>query len=188
MKKLFILFAACMIAANMMAEGHMKFKGVEMKGTPQEFAEELEDKGFTLSNINSDTPILNGDFAGYKQCRVVVGGIKNTVVTDVQVSFPYRRTWQDMYDNYTQLKEMLTSKYGEPASDIEDWHGRRYSDDLHKLQALRENRVTIMTQFNTPEGKIELFVMSEYNLFFVVLKYFDAINQKVAHNNAIDDL
>ena len=45
MKRLFILIVAAMMTVSMMAEGHMKFKGVEIDGTRTQFVSQLSKKG-----------------------------------------------------------------------------------------------------------------------------------------------
>lgn len=62
MKKLFILFAACVMAANMMAqEGVIKFLGIPVDGFKSEMIQKLKAKGYQYSATRD---CLTGEFNG----------------------------------------------------------------------------------------------------------------------------
>lgn len=73
MKRLFIFLAAAMMAVGVMAEEHLKFKGVEMNGTPQEFVNQLIEKGMKSEQKDEAAYALSGSFAGYNNCLIFVG-------------------------------------------------------------------------------------------------------------------
>ena len=62
-----------------MAEGHMKFKGVEIDGTPKEFVQKMKNKGFTYVKNDEGTELMMGDFAGEKNCIIGIVSSNNKV-------------------------------------------------------------------------------------------------------------
>lgn len=190
MKRLFILLVAVLIAANICAEEHMKFKGVEIDGTPQEFVQKLKARGFTYIGKESGSDMLLGDFAGFKECVVGVASFSNKVAKVVVIIPDDSNSWNLLYGKYSSLKEMLTQKYGEPSFDKEEWqgYGGKPKNDSSCMHELRMNRANIGCNFATPYGDIELVIMSLKMQCCVMLTYYDAINYKAAVNSAMDDL
>ena len=59
--------------------------------------------------------VLEGDFAGFRQCTVFVYTVRPiNLVSLVSVMFPSRETWADLERDYNFLKSILTEKYGDP--------------------------------------------------------------------------
>ncbi len=85
---------------------------------------------------------------------------------------------------------MLTTKYGAPSVDKEEWQGSRGKpqDDNSRMHELRMNRVNINSVFDTPEGNIELAIINFNGAQGVMLTYLDAINSKATYNSAKEDL
>lgn len=189
MKRLFILIVAVCMIAGVMAEGHMKFKGVEIDGTPKEFVQKMEGKGFTYVKNDEGTEIMLGDFAGNKNCILGIVSSHNKVAK-VSVIIPDETsTWSILYNQYITLKEMLTKKYGEPSIDKEEWQS--YSaprDDNSKMHELKMNRATIGAFYEVPEGSIEISLFSMHMECCILISYYDAANQQTAIDNAMEDL
>lgn len=188
MKRLFILLAAAMMTAGAMAEGHLKFKGVEINGTPQEFAKQLVAKGFEYLGDEKGTPFLKGNFAGYNDCMIMVFARDGRTVSRVGVSFPVQSTWELLYNNYAMVKEMLTAKYDKPINDVEEWQGIEPHDDNSRMHELKMNRLKMSANFAAPNGWITIEMFSSYMQCQVMLIYNDDINNSAAIKQAIDDL
>ena len=179
-----------MMTASVMAEGHMKFKGIEIAGKPGDFADQLQTKGFEYIGDMDGIDVLEGDFAGYKKCMVWIIADQNEVVR-VNVTFPSQSAWSPLYDNYTTIKKMLTTKYGKPTIDKEEWQGYRGKpeDDRSCLHELIMDRVKIFSAFEAENGSIELQIMKlSHTSFGVIISYFDNESQERLKSNAIDDL
>lgn len=190
MKRLFFFLAVALLAVNVFAEGHLKFKGVEINGTPQEFIQKLKAKGFTYIGKESGSDMLLGDFAGFKECVVGVVSFSDKVAKVAVIIPDESNSWNLLYNKYSSLKEMLTQKYGEPSVDKEEWQGYRGkpNDDNSCMHELRMNRANIGSSFMTRDGDIELVILSLNMQCCIMLTYYDAINYKAAFNSAIDDL
>ena len=189
MKQLFSILATVIMTVDVMAEGHMKFKGVEIDGTPKEFVQKMKNKGFTYVKNDEGTELMMGDFAGEKNC--IIGIVSsNNKVAKVSVIIPDETsTWSLLYHKYSTLKEMLTKKYGEPTIDKEEWQGYTTPrDDNSKMHELRMNRATIGAFYELPEGSIEISLFSMQMQCCILISYYDSANQQTAIENAMDDL
>jgi hypothetical protein len=194
MKKIILSFIFMCITAVCFAQEnneHMTFKGIPIDGTLNSFVAKLKQKGFTQTATDSGFALLNGDFASYKDCKVGVVSLKDKdLVVKVAVIFPSHDTWSSLENNYLSLKRMLTQKYGDPSDCVETFQSySQPKDDNSKMHELQMDRCKYYTIFETPKGSIELQLSHQsFSECFVVLSYYDAINQQAVMSDAMDDL
>ena len=171
---------------------HLAFKGVPIDGTLKQYVTRMKKAGFTHEGTEDGTAILQGDFAGYKGCEVYVSTLKgNDVVSYIVVVFPNQETWEYLYGNYKNLKEMLTEKYGQPNSVKEEFQGYKYSNetDNDRMHKVKMDECKYETRFKTDKGEIVLWIEHESVMStFVCLKYKDKINSSSVKQQAINDL
>ena len=169
---------------------HLTFKGIPIDGTLRQFTTQLVQKGFTKLSSENGQAVLKGDFAGYKDCYVLVSTIEQRdLVYMTGVMFPDLDQWGLLENNYQKLKEMLTKKYGKPAEVVEDFQSRlKPKTDRDKLYELKFDRCTYKTIFETEKGRIVVSLAHEVSKCFVVLAYVDGINGGLAQDAAMDDL
>ena len=186
---LFTLLIACCSLMSWAQSEHMTFKGVPIDGTLTEFVTKMKTAGFTHLGTQDGVAVLQGDFAGYKNCMVGVYTLKPlNVVSMIGVMFNVRETWSDLEDDYDFFKTMLTEKYGEPAVVVEEFSGSQPRDANGKMHELRMDRCTWASAFQTDKGDIELSM--EYNNYEcrVILRYRDKINTERVKKQAMEDL
>lgn len=170
---------------------HLTFKGVPIDGTLNEFVSKMKQNGFTHLGTEDGTAILNGDFAGYKDCYVGVSTLKqNDLVHKIAVIFPDNDTWSTLSGNYFDLKKMLTEKYGEPSDVVEKfdtyWQPR---DDKSRMYQVGMDRCKYYSIWQTDKGEIQLSIdHNNVTSCFVKLAYFDKINSDKIKAKAKDDL
>jgi len=134
MKKSILLLLVCFLAISLQAQEHLKFKGVPIDGTLKEFVLKLEAKGLKTAAMQDGIAVLQGDFASIKECAIVASSLKEKdIVNKVIVLLPEKTTWSALYESYAALKDLLTEKYGEPASCIEEFQGIQPDTDNDKL-------------------------------------------------------
>jgi hypothetical protein len=172
---------------------HMNFKGVPIDGTLKEFVNKMVQAGFKLISTEEGTTILNGDFAGYKDCYIGVSTLKQKdLVYKIGVFFPNLETWSLLSGNYFNLKQMLTEKYGTPSDVVEEFDVPSYSqpkDDQDKMYQVQFDNCKYYSIWQTDKGEIQLLIShSGVTNCFVLLFYFDKINNQTIMNQAIDDL
>lgn len=170
---------------------HLTFKGVPIDGTLEEYVSKMKKSGFSHLGTEDGTALLNGDFAGYKNCYVGVSTLKQKdLVHKIAVIFPDKDTWSTLSGNYFDLKRMLTEKYGKPSDVVEKFDGySQPKDDNSKMYEVKFDRCKYYSIWETDKGEIQLSI--EHNSVtscFVKLGYFDKVNSDKIKAKAIDDL
>lgn len=169
---------------------HLKFVGVPIDGTLNQFTKKMKQKGFTYVGTEYGTTYLKGDFAGFRNCIVFVNTLRNKdLVTSVGVKFPEYSNWNSVYDNYSTIKDMLTAKYGQPTQVVEGFQGPFADGNNDRIQQVWMDRCKYSTTFKTEFGTIELYI-AEYDLWHscVMLKYTDKANNILVRDAAMEDL
>lgn len=188
---LYLAFTVFATASAQETTEHMTFKGIPIDGTLNSFVTKLKQKGFTHWGTSDGVAMFGGDFAAYKNCTVgAVSSKDKDLVVKVAVIFPFQETWSALENNYISLKQMLTTKYGEPSDCVETFQSySQPKDDNMKMHELRMDRCKYYTIFETEKGNIELQLgHSSVSECYVILSYYDAINQKTVMSDAMDDL
>jgi hypothetical protein len=198
MKKLIVFAIAVMTSVISFAQNpqnndsssHLTFKGVPIDGTLNEYVFKMKQNGFTHVGTEDGVAILEGDFAGYKDCTVGVTTLKQQdLVSKITVIFPERDTWAFLSSNYFSLKEMLTEKYGEPAECVERFDTYvEPRDDGDKMHQVEMDRCKYYTIYKTGKGNIQLSIYHDSSRSSVGLSYFDKINGDAVKAKAMDDL
>lgn len=167
---------------------HLKFKGIPIEGTQNSFVQKLKAKGFTYIGMNEGIAILEGEFAGMKNCSVLVSRFSDKdAVEIVAVFLPERDNWTSIMTDYYNYKELLTTKYGNPES-IEQIDKNITSDYL-KFHKIIDNECQFISEFKTEGGKIQLSMAKvKYNTAGVYLKYIDESNANIIRKQIMDDL
>lgn len=194
MKNFLLVFFALAMAITtrgQSASDHMTFKGIPMSGSLTEFAQKLSQKGFTLVQTNDVSAVLTGDFAGFKDCQIVLIATKETkTIYTIGVLLPSSTSWSLLETNYNALKAMLTQKYGSPKNVVEKFQGisNGESNDV-KMYYLKTDQCTYSSTFETSNGKITislLYLTGEGAHASVT--YVDRINNEIALKRALGDL
>lgn len=177
----------------MAKSNHLKFKGVPIDGKLKEFVSRMERKGFKHVGTTDDIEILQGDFAGFKECTIYVTTLDNQdLVSRISVVFPEQDQWGYLYGDYKHLKELLTEKYGKPSACTEKFQSHYDTtqlDDQDKIHNVKFDRCKYETRFTVNNGEIILWIEHDsLSSCFVMLSYKDQANTNVIREYAKDDL
>lgn len=183
------MMAAAVMGATAQNE-HMTFKGIPIDGSVTSFAAKLQQKGFTSQRQQNGNAFLMGMFAGYKDCTIGVVGDESGTTVKVAVIFPEYDKWSQLYGCFSSLKDMLTQKYGTPSQESETFDAySQPDDDMMRMIYVGTDKCKYYAVFETQRGSIELMIShADYSEGFVLLSYYDKLNQQKAMNSAIDDL
>ena len=184
-----IMLMACMTAFAQ--TGHLTFKGVPIDGTLSEFVGMLKQKGLTHLGTEQGVALFKGEFAAHKGCSIAAIAHESGNVYRVGVIFPEKDSWLRLYNDYSSLKEMLTQKYGEPTSVVEEFqsYGGMEDDDNMKMHYVKYDKCRYVVDFMTEIGTIELRIEHHDMLdCYVILIYEDTANGDKVRSSAIDDL
>lgn len=197
MKKVFssLLFAVIVLTGlaqvKQETSQHLVFKGVPIDGTLNDYVSKMKQNGFIHNQTEDGTAILNGDFAGYKDCFVGVSTLKQKdLVYKIAVIFSDKKTWSTLSSNYFDLKQMLTEKYGKPSEVVEKFDGHSQpTDDGDRMHEVKLDRCKYFAIWQTDKGEIQLSIgHNSVTSCFVKLAYFDKINSDKIKATAKDDL
>ena len=169
---------------------HLTFKGVSIDGTLNEFVTKMTQNGFTNSVTENGKAILNGEFAGYKDCVINVSTLKQKdLVNNIGVLFTKKNTWSTLSGNYFELKQLLTEKYGEP-TEVEEKFDSSYqpNDDNSRMGRVRMDECKYISTWQNNNGKIQLSIENNQGSSRVKLTYLDKINSDIIKAKAKDDL
>jgi hypothetical protein len=170
---------------------HLTFKGVPLDGTLTQYVQKMKQNGFLHTKTDNGVAMLQGDFAGYKDCLVGVSTLKQIdLVHKIGVIFPDRDTWSALSGNYFSLKELLIEKYGKPTENVERFDATyQPDDDNSKLHEVQFDNCKYYAIWVTDKGKIELSIdHKSVTSCFVKLVYYDKINSAAIKKQALDDL
>jgi hypothetical protein len=187
---LIVAFIALSSFAQIQSSVHLSFKGVPIDGTLNDYISKMKQNGFTHTGTEDGIAMLNGDFAAYKNCIVVVATLKQKdLVSKISVIFPESNTWSLLSSNYFSLKEMLTEKYGKPSECVEKFQSTYGPDDDNsKMFQVKMNNCKYYTTYETEKGSIQLSIENNEMACYVMLAYYDKINSEIIKEKAIDDL
>ena len=197
MKKLLLtticLFAICFSYAQTNetnTEQHLKFKGIAIDGTPNEFGSKLQNAGFSYSYKDEGTYYYEGSFAGYDNCKIIVKSTNN-LVHEVVAIFPKDYSWGHLHNTYSSLKDMLTTKYGKPEGKEIFENTPTYvniSDDNDKYREVGYNRCNYYSVFTSILDGWGTIVLEIKSAHCVGIHYIDFYNEQKKKSSAINDL
>lgn len=172
---------------------HLLFKGVPIDGTLKEYVGKMKAIGFADMGTTDGVAILQGDFAGYTNCKIGVTSLKSKdLVYRIVVMFPHRNTWSVLSGNYFELKDMLTEKYGDSSNVVEMFDVEKYSqpkDDGDKILEVKMDNCKYYSNWKTDKGDLQLKITHDgVSNCYVTLSYFDKINGEVMKAKAKRDL
>ena len=189
----FTVGAAGVQAQN--SDSHLKFKGIPLDGSMDNMVSQLETKGFKqLIKYDANNTIMIGDFAGYKNCQIFVVSNAYDNVKQVAINFSDdERDWYLLFSQYSNLKNMLTTKYGTPYSSVERFNCTyQPQTDTDKMYYARRGDCEYESLWVFHEGSIKLIISHlrvKYSDYcYVTLIYLDKQNHEADNNSAIDDL
>lgn len=192
MKKALVTLVCLIMMGGIIAqEEHLSFKGVPINGTLKAYTAAMVKAGFKSEGTTKDgVSLLSGDFAGYKGCVIGVSTLSSCdVVSRIAVLFPEKDTWSTLEYDYERLKTMLTTKYGEPDYNREEFTTYTGGDNGLKMHALNDDEVVWFTGWSTELGDIELSIVGgSYCKGHARLVYYDKANSDTVRQSAIDDL
>lgn len=196
MKKIIITLSLLMVLVlSSFAQNseHLKFKGVPIDGTLNEYVSKMKQAGFVLEGTEDGIALLSGEFAGYSDCIVGVQTLqKLNLVHEIVVLFPSQDKWSGLSYDYERLKTMLSKKYGEPDECVEKFDAPSYmiTDDNDKMRQVENNNCEYYSKYDTNNGSIILTISNDGYEFGsrVKLFYTDKTNSEIFDEAAMEDL
>ena len=185
------MMLCCIASFAQNSNEHLTFKGVPLDGTLKEFVSKMESKGFTYVNKLNSGAVMQGDFAGYSDCILLIGTLQNLdIVNSAGIYIHYKDYWFDLEKTYQTLKTMLIKKYGRPYESFEEFEDSDSQiDDTMKMLLLKRGKCNYKTTFNLfPKGFIILSINNLEGSYSVSLCYYDWVGTGALETELMDDL
>lgn len=196
MKKYVIFIVMSFMSISAFCQNaHLSFKGVPIDGTLTEYVNKMKAAGFTHIGTEDGIALMQGDFAGYKNCTIGVQTLKpRNLVHEITVVFPSQEKWPNLENDYLKIKEMLTTKYGAPSQSNEEFvktpSWKDLNDDEDRMEELKEDRCEYYSIFTLDNGRITLQLRYTGYPYYahIQLWYTDKANEAVIEADAMNDL
>lgn len=187
MKKVLTVFIALIACASIMAQEHLKFKGIPIEGNLRSFCQKLEAKGFTIIEKTNNSTLLTGTFTDRNATILVKATSNGKNVVGVIVGFDSSGEWSTLVNTYDQYKTLYTLKYGNPIFSEEN--NPAYPDSNIALMAeLRNGTVSYLCIWETTGGNIVLSIQHILYGNFVVISYLDKKASDILDKNNLEDI
>lgn len=185
-----VCFCFSSIFLNGQSAEHLKFKGVPIDGTLDQFVLKMKAAGLQHMKSEDGIAYLKGEFAGYQNCHIGVASLLPKDITHkVIIIFPENSNWDGLHSNYIMIKKLLIEKYGNPTLNEEKFDSySEPSDDRMRFIYVQMEKCQYYSIWNTENGNIQLSIENGENICFVNLVYFDKINSALRESKAKDDL
>ena len=155
----------------------MEFKGIPINGTLSSFVQKMKSKGYKSIYSQDNAVIMVGEFIGKKANIGILASTKSKIVWKVAVNLDEEISWSSLKSEYFKIKESYIKKYGRPLRSFEKFYDPYYEGDGYELQALKMEKCTYITYFDTPTGMISVGMDSSG---CISIMYEDGINVKIA--------
>lgn len=190
MKKIFFTLITLCFALNSIAQEHLTFKGIPIKGSMTSFCQKLKSKGLKQVATDKNATWFVGDFTG-RNATIGVGATddgKN--VHTVLAIFDPSEEWNTLTNIYDYYKELYTRKYGEPKESVEN-NPANGDSNISKMAEVDQGTVTWASVWEVTGGTIELFIEKSAEGIYkgeVVIRYRDKQNVENKIQNDLDEI
>lgn len=173
---------------------HLSFKGIPINGTLNSFVSKVKLNEFHEEPVpaNSNYRKYNMEFAGYEDCELTIESLKHMdLVYKVSIIIPGNCQWSNLYESFSNLKNMLREKYGPPSEDVEKFNVNSDSLTEIKNDVLFGEAAKFYSIWNTKKGNIQLNIdnngQCSMHLSYTD-KINDNINREMIKKRALEDL
>ena len=190
MKRFLCVIMAVVMFLPLFAQERMQFKGIPMEGTVKNFASKLVQKKFKVVEEDADATVLQGTFAGRIGAYVILYPIseRNSNIGQITVLVEAGENWNTIKENYEDVVDLYTEKYGEPKGHLEEFEG----DVISEIVSLREDKCIYTSYWEFEYGSIEVLLKSlPFPIIkndFVVITYRDDESNKQIRKDMLEDI
>lgn len=146
--------------------------GIPIDGSYASFVAQLKAKGFKETSVGGAD--LEGQFSGSNRTVYVYCTPITEKVYRVTVTLHKSSSWSSLKSIYSEFKELLTNKYGEPFGG-ETFTQPYYEGDGYEMTALLADKCNYTQIYSTESGRIMLWISKVFD-GSVLLMYNDNIN------------
>lgn len=189
MKKILVSLIVLFVAINLIAQEHLSFKGIPIRGSMTEFCQKLKAKGFISIGQENNISLFAGDFTGREATVGVTATDDGNNVFAVVVLLNPSEEWNTLVNTYDYYKNLYTRKYGKPT--ISKENNPALSNSNTALMAeVYQGTVVYGSEWKVTGGDIQLSIEKSSGLYegMVVIRYRDSQNVEAKIQKDLDDI
>lgn len=189
MKKLIFTLLLVISVINLMAEEHLSFKGIPIKGSVTEFCQKLNTIGFKTIGQKNNIRLFLGDFTGQNAIIAVEATVDKKNVYGVSVLFDPSGEWNKLVDNYDYYKKLYSKKYGEPTNSKEK-NPALSDSNTALMREVHQGTVEWISVWEVTGGIIMLSIDKTTGIYegVVVIRYLDSQNVETKIQKDLGDI
>ena len=169
--------------------GHLKFKGIAIKGSMESFCKKLKAKGFNQIDRGAKDRTFAGDFTGKTATVKVESDNNGENVYRVTVMFTPSEDWNELVETYNYYKKLYTSKYGASVASKQKINPITDSN-TSKMSELYDGKVTWFSRWNDTGGTIEISIEKTSGIYEGVVEicYSDSQNEAAKIQSDLEEI
>jgi hypothetical protein len=156
---------------------HLTFKGIEINGSVEAFANILQSQGFShVTTSDQNSIVLQGTYAGMNNCNLIICyGQYIHQVRKIAIFSEEYKSWYPLHSKYTEMKNLFSQKYGTPES-YEFFSSPYEEGDGYEMTALSVEKATFSSYFWLPLGCISISITVSGG---ILISYEDKLNTEM---------
>jgi len=191
MKRLFLTIFVTLFTVALYAQtesNHLTFKGIPIDGDYKVFAQKLVQKGFVQTGTSDDGILLKGTFMAHPNVSVGVYPNPSTkTVAGVSAIIEVGDNWSTIEDQYYDIVDLYSEKYGNCTSHIEEFTTTVYGNSS-KLSCIRNGECNYSSTWELDAGMIIIAIDYFDHKYCVICNYYDEINYNTYRQSMLDDI
>lgn len=168
---------------------HLKFKGIPIEGSVDDFGKKLVAGGFSQIAKNA----YRGKFMR-SDCTVVLIAADNGMIWRVAIAFGDVKTWSTLRSAFDGYIDLYKEKYGAPAKVTKTFTGNyvdlvRNSPDW-AMYAIGEDACNYNAYWKLKQGLIDMRIVKgkSYGRGSIMITYTDDTNKAVVRSADLDEI
>lgn len=192
MKRLLLLvvLAVCMAGTSLAQEAeHLKFKGIPIEGSVDDFGKKLVAEGFSQVAKNA----YRGKFMR-SDCTVVLIAADNGMIWRVAIAFGDVKTWSTLRSSFDGYIDLYKEKYGAPTKVTKTFTGH-YANSVQSspdmaMYAIYNDACNYNAYWKLKQGSIDMSIVKGKSIKsgVIVITYTDDANKAVVRSADLDEI
>lgn len=162
------------------------FNGVPIKGNLQTCIANFKQKGFTFIKYNEYGATMSGVVANKQVELYIMVTPKSKMVCRVLIYFSKQISWARLYSQYSEVKEMLTLKYGEPDYNVETFITPYQLGDGYETNAVELEKCNYNSIWLNRNNTNILVEISEYLQIYLSYENNENMGIKKIEENSVN--
>jgi len=168
---------------------HLKFKGIPIEGSIDDFGKKLVAEGFSRVAQNA----YKGKFMR-SDCTVVLVAADDGMIWRVAIAFGDVKTWSTLRSSFDGYIDLYAEKYGRPTKTTKIFTGY-YADLIQNsadmaMLAIGNDACNYNAYWKLKQGSIDMRIVKgkSYNSGAIMIIYTDDINKTVVRSADLDEI